>query len=110
MRFKCPVCSCPEYQRVVVPRERGEPYRTDFLCCLGCSVMFIDPELFTTAPAFREEAEKAGHVAAEARSPNASLQAQELHTRFWLARAKTLGGGLEPTSQEMLRLRDRYRQ
>jgi hypothetical protein len=103
--FKCPICSCPEYQRVVVPRQHGAPYVTDFLCCLGCSVMFIDPELFTAATAFRVEVEGAARGA-----PEASLQSHALHARFWIARAKTLNGGWEATSEEMLRLRERYRQ
>lgn len=110
MCFKCPVCSCPEYQRVVVPRERGDPYATDFLCCLGCSVMFIDLELFTTAPTFRTEVERAKSAAASALSADAALQSHALRTRFWMARARTAGGGGKPTSEQMLRLRERYRQ
>lgn len=97
----------PEYQRVVVPRQHGEPYATDFLCCLGCSVMFIDPELFTASTVFRVEVEGAARAIG---APEAGLQSHALRTRFWLARAKTLGGGWEPTYEQMLRLHERYRQ
>lgn len=107
MQFKCPVCTCPEYQRVVVPRPQGDPYATDFLCCLGCSVMFLDPGLFTAASEFRTEVE--GTVRATG-APGASMQGHALRSRFWIARAKTLGGGWEPTPEEMIRLRERYRQ
>lgn len=110
MQLRCPICSCPAYQRVVVLRERGAPYETDFLCCLGCSAMFIDPELFTAATEFREEVEKASHATVGALSPGAALQSHALRTRFWIARAKTLNGSWEPTSEQVLRLRERYRQ
>src|SRR5690242_11543750 len=91
VQFKCPICWCTDYQRVVVPRPHGAPYQTEFFCCLGCSAMFIDPELFTAATAFREEV--AGTERKSDRSPEAAMQAHALRTRFWRARAKTLHGG-----------------
>lgn len=107
MRFKCPICWCPEYQRVVVPRERGAPYETEFLCCLGCSAMFIDPELFTAATVFRDEVDKAEIPRG---APEKALQSQSLQYRYWLARARRQPGAWDPTSEDVRRLRDRYRQ
>ena len=90
-----------------MPRERGAPYETEFLTCLGCSVMFIDPELFTAGTAFREEITKA--VKPPGGSPEEALQSQALRYRFWHARAKRQPGVWEPTSEDVRRIRERYR-
>src|SRR5687768_7575060 len=60
LQFKCPVCGCPEFQRVVVPKSRGAPYETEFYHCLGCSVMFLEPELFTAARTFSKAVQPRG--------------------------------------------------
>jgi hypothetical protein len=46
MAFMCPICKCINFKEVVVPRGEGY-YRTAFLECCGCSVMFHDPEKFS---------------------------------------------------------------
>ena len=115
MPFKCPLCHALEYQALVVPRQRGAPYQTEFFHCLGCSVMFTEPELFTAAPAFQmEQARIAKEDAARDHVPGglaarASLRSQALRYRFWHAKAKR-EHGWEPTSEQVLRVRNRYRQ
>jgi hypothetical protein len=105
MPFQCPICSCPEYQRVVVPREPGAPYATQFFHCLGCSVMFVEPELFSVATAFKQDVRPRGEGMQDQR-----LYSDNIRVRFWMAKAKRENGGLEPTSEQMLKVRDRYRQ
>jgi hypothetical protein len=55
--FRCRICSATAYERVVVMRDSGKPYRTPFFACMGCSTLFGDPERFS-APV----AEKAQRV------------------------------------------------
>lgn len=112
MQFKCPVCECSAYQRVIVLKERGALYETEFFHCLGCSLMFLEPDLFTASSAFREEQRATVKLEAGPNSgaPNQALGAQSMRSRFWYARARRLRGGWEPTSDEVARLRDRYRQ
>jgi hypothetical protein len=114
MQFQCPVCSCPEYQRVVVPRPQGAPYETEFFHCLGCSLMFTEPALFTEALVFRTQqdakADAPDECGPNSGAPAAALDQQALRYRFWHAKAKRERGWWEPTSEEVLRVRDRYRQ
>lgn len=109
MSFRCPVCSCLEYQRVVVPRDVGAPYETEFFHCLGCSAMFLEPELFTAAPEHRKSAPAAWPIGAAERS----MLSQRIRVRFWIAKARRLcggDGGMDPSDEEILRVRRRYRQ
>lgn len=114
MHLRCPICCCPEYQRVVVPRERGAPYETEFFHCIGCSLMFTEPELFTEALVFGKESEDKGSAPSDygpnSGAPAAALDQQALRYRFWRAKARRERGGWEPTSDDVLRVRDRYRQ
>jgi len=105
MPFRCPLCSCPEYQRVVVPKERGAPYETEFFHCLGCSLMFLEPELFAAANEYRETSPQ--HIEG---APGVALRSDAIRSRFWAARAKRENGGLQANSEAILRVRDRYRQ
>jgi hypothetical protein len=97
-----------------VPRQHGAPYETEFFHCLGCSLMFIEPELFTEAPVFRklqdEKAEAAPSYAPNSGAPATALDQQALRYRFWKAKAKRERGWWEPTNEEISRVRDRYRQ
>ena len=45
--FECPVCGHRRYYRILIQRERQEPYRTQFYGCFGCTSMFTDPYRFT---------------------------------------------------------------
>jgi len=47
LAFRCPICRSGMFQDVTVTRESGKEYRTDFLQCAGCSVMFRDAVKFT---------------------------------------------------------------
>ena len=44
--FTCPICNAYNYRRIVVTTTRG-PYETKFYECVGCSVMFLDPQTFS---------------------------------------------------------------
>ena len=46
--FRCPICRSKFYSPVEVRRKDGQKYRTEFLKCSGCSVMFADAAKFTT--------------------------------------------------------------
>lgn len=45
--FRCPLCGADGFVEVVVRKPNGSWYKTEFLKCCGCSVMFQDPERFT---------------------------------------------------------------
>jgi hypothetical protein len=45
--FRCRICSTTGYERVVVMRDSGKPYRTPFFACMGCSAVFGDPARFS---------------------------------------------------------------
>jgi hypothetical protein len=75
--------------------------------------MFLEPELFTAALAFRQEQSEATRAAPgepNSGAPADSLRSQSLHYRFWQAKAKREGGGWEPTSDEVSQVRQRYGQ
>lgn len=102
MQFRCPICECSVYQRVVVPRVGGAPYETEFFHCLGCSVMFLEPELFAVSPAFRDEqrASAAGEVGPNSGAPSEALAAQTMRSRFWYdARADYAAAGSRPRTR-----------
>ncbi|MDP9044019.1 MAG: hypothetical protein M3O01_04360 [Pseudomonadota bacterium] len=37
-------CGSSNFERVVVRRPNGQTYRTDFIACAECRVMYFDPE------------------------------------------------------------------
>ena len=41
-------CGSQNFERVVVTRLNGKPYRTEFVACAECRVMYYSPE--TRAP------------------------------------------------------------
>jgi len=43
----CPLCNSGVYLSVLIPRNDGTFYKTDFFQCLGCTVMFRIPDKFT---------------------------------------------------------------
>lgn len=45
--FRCPLCGSGKYVQVQVRRRDGSWYRTEFYQCFHCTVMFLDPVLFT---------------------------------------------------------------
>jgi hypothetical protein len=87
-------------------------YETEFFHCLGCKVMFLEPELFTAAPAFLTEQQERsrGPEGDTLGAPQEALRSQALRSRLWIARARRERGGWEPTAEEVLRMRNRYRQ
>ena len=46
-------CSCgaSNFERVIVRRPNGDAYRTDFVACIECRVMYFDPEAKAEPPA-----------------------------------------------------------
>ena len=40
---ECP-CGSSNFERVIVRRPGGQPYRTEFIACAECRVMYFDPE------------------------------------------------------------------
>lgn len=45
--WRCPLCLCGIYHRVVVSRPNGDQYQTEFYQCMRCTNMFIDPDSYT---------------------------------------------------------------
>lgn len=87
-----------------MPRAPQGPYATDFFHCLGCGVMFVEPALFSAAPTFTQDVRPRGSDIQGVR-----LHSDNIRVRFWRARARRENGGLEPTSEQILKVRDRYR-
>lgn len=50
MSISCPVCSCPTYSSVVVPRPKGGTYTTSLFACTDCTTMFLDRAKYTRTP------------------------------------------------------------
>jgi hypothetical protein len=88
-----------------VLKGEHKTYDTEFFVCFGCSVMFLEPELFTAAPDFRRTA--------LADNPQMAHEVAALHQareyRFWEARATRENGGMQPKPEQILRLLSRYR-
>jgi hypothetical protein len=61
MAFRCSICSHINFKDVVVPRGDG-CYRTAFLECCGCSVMFRAPEKFSVDRGEKAKAELARKI------------------------------------------------
>jgi hypothetical protein len=101
MPFQCPICSSPSYARVIVERPDGSPYRTELLHCLGCTMMFLEPALFTAAPELR------GTFPPTTMLHEQAARHRHLEFRYWEARAKREGGGISPTSEQVNALRSR---
>jgi hypothetical protein len=105
MSFRCPIYDCQFYDRVTVRKGEHDLYDTEFFTCLGCSVMFLEPELLTLAPDFKRTA--------RADNPQMCHEVAALHQarlyRFWEARATRENGGMTPKLEQILRLRSRYR-
>lgn len=86
-RWSCPVCHAGDYMRAMLSRGPHE-YPSQFHFCLGCSAVFIEPQLFMSAP----------HVVdlfpplSNPMSHELSLRRQAIERRFWEARAKRLRG------------------
>jgi hypothetical protein len=92
--------------RALMTRGHQEEYPTQFRICLGCSVVFIEPELFAAASTVRSLYSQEPTMAHEI-----SSERQAIERRFWQARAKRLNGGskLEPPSSEVAQLMRRGR-
>lgn len=45
------ICGSGNFERVVVRRPNGNPYRTEFLARTECRVMYFDPEPKVEPPA-----------------------------------------------------------
>ena len=56
MHFRCTICGSLFFDRVIVRRSDGTGYQTEFLHCLGCTLVFLEPALMTAAPEFKESA------------------------------------------------------
>ena len=85
--WRCPICYAPEWTRIVLTSARQEQHATQFRACLGCSVVFIEPQLFADASSVRKIYSSEPTLAHEF-----SLQQQSLERRFWEARAKRMSG------------------
>ena len=68
--------------------------------------MFLEPELFTSAPQYRQERRRAPPRGA----PEISAQSQEIRARFWKAKARREDCGIEPSGDAVARRRERYGQ
>ena len=53
--FNCPLCNSRHYVEVRVQKPSGVWYTTAFYECLGCSVMFRDPVLFSRQHVNRDQ-------------------------------------------------------
>jgi hypothetical protein len=87
MEWRCPVCHGSEYMRAIMTGADRREYPSQFFACLGCSVVFIEPELFAQSASVRDLP-----TAKSAMAHEASLVRQQLEYRFWEARAKRLSG------------------
>ena len=99
MRFSCPNCGCPFYDAVITRRPNGSARRTELFFCLGCTIVFLEPELLAATPQFQKT-----------RSPelptmegDKAVLRHELSSRYWAARAKREHGGV-PASIESVNL------
>ena len=99
MKWKCPICTCPDHASIDVVRPDGSLYRTDFFRCAACSMMFMEPELANrdTIDAFGTD----GFTPQMAHDH--SLLNQALTYRYWAARLKRQKGGQVPKSEDVVR-------
>lgn len=85
--------------RVILSRGREE-YESQFFTCLGCSVMFVEPMLFSDAPNFRalctRQASEMAHVGSNERLA--------MERRFWETRAKRLNGEIQAAEARIIEL------
>jgi hypothetical protein len=44
-------CGSSNFERVIVRRPNGDPYRTEFVACTECRAMYYDPEPKAEPPA-----------------------------------------------------------
>lgn len=44
--WRCPLCGCTAYERVIVAKANGTTYLTEFHQCTACSAMFKHPGRF----------------------------------------------------------------
>jgi hypothetical protein len=44
------VCGAQNFERVVVERRGKNPYRTDFIACAECRIMYFSPEPLEPEP------------------------------------------------------------
>jgi len=101
MAFRCVICGSFHYQQAVVRRPDGNPYRTDFFHCLGCGVVFVEPELMTLADEYRQTLPE---QLPEMHHECAAIH-QEAFNRYWRARARREYGCSEPTRDQINALR-----
>jgi hypothetical protein len=47
------ICGAQNFERVTVARRGKSPYRTDFIACAECRIMYFDPEPFEPEPVSR---------------------------------------------------------
>ena len=100
MPFRCPVCSSRNYDRVIIERPDGTPYRSDLCHCSGCTAVFLEPELFTAALKYRESALPPDEHQMQ---HEVALDRQSLQLRYWRARYKRRDGGCEPKDEAVVR-------
>ena len=96
MDFKCPVCHCSMFDSVIVSRPDGESYKTSFFRCAACTLMFMEPELFTAAPEYQTQAPTGKKMAWEV-----SALRQALTYRYWQHRLKRENGGIDVKSERV---------
>jgi hypothetical protein len=86
-KWTCPICQAGDYMRAMLSRGRNE-YPSQFRVCLGCSTVFIEPQLFAEALRVAELFPPLSTPALH----DASLRRLAIERRFWAARARRLSG------------------
>ena len=75
--------------------------------------MFQEPELLTAAPEFRQQLTAVDAPVDGGQGTGApidALRSQAIRARFWKAKTRRELGWWEPTTEQVSRVRDRYRQ
>lgn len=101
MPFRCPTCGSLFYDQFIARRAGGKSQRTELHFCLGCTTVFLEPELYTEAPEFKKTAPT---KLPDMHSDQATLQREMAH-RYWAARAKRDKGGVPQQSAAVFKFR-----
>lgn len=99
MHWTCPLCGSRHYMRVVLSRGR-DAFESQFFTCFGCSMVFVEPQLFAQAADVKA-------LFPPLESGMAHLISNErlaIERRFWEARAKRQKSWGNPTDDEIRQL------
>jgi len=101
MSFKCPTCGCLFYDQFIARRKGGKSQRTELHFCMGCTTVFLEPDLFSAAP----ELKSAAPVKLPDMQGDIGTLQREIATRYWSARATRERGGVPARKEDVVRLR-----